>query len=146
MAGVPLLNRALDVEAAGFEWAPLPEADASPVAEGVLITPWFMSLVRLPLAHLPHGDRVGRKAVRAFGCECFEFIGAHDDSVGYHESCALFSPMGEFDTQTLARDTALAALAQLRRMVLPAIAPCAQPVPARRAFFSGLFPGHGLKR
>lgn len=143
MAGLPVLNAVLDVEATGFEWVGLPEEGASPVAEGVLITPWFMSLVRLPLANLPHGNRVGKKSVRAFGCEHFEFIGAHDDSVGYHESCALFSPMDEFNSQNLARDTAIAVLAQLRRMEAPAIAPRAEPVSARRAFFSRFRPDRG---
>lgn len=148
MAGIPLLNGALSVEAVGFEWAAQTEAGASPVAEGVLITPWFMSLVRLPLAVLPHGNQVGRKAVRQFGCERFDFIGAHDEAVGYHETCALFSPMGGFTSQELARDTALASLALVRPVAEPTLAPppvphpaphapVAQPVPARRSFMLG---------
>ena len=48
MQGLPLLNPALRVEAVGFRLA---EEDAS-VAEGVLITPWFMSLLRLPAQRL----------------------------------------------------------------------------------------------
>ena len=144
MVGIPLLNDALSVEAVGFEWAAQTEAGASPVAEGVLITPWFMSLVRLPLAVLPHGNQVGRKAVRQFGCERFDFIGAHDEAIGFHETCALFSPMGGFTSQLLARDTALASLALVRPVaeVSPAPppvprVPVAQPVPARRSFMLG---------
>lgn len=143
MAGVPLLNAALCVEAVGFEWTTPPEVGAMPVAEGVLITPWFMSLLRLPLSHLPHGNRVGRKSVREFGCERFEFIGAHDISVGYHESCALFSPMEGFTSQALARDTARASLALVRPAAAPGPAVPAEPVPARRAFLMGLRPGSG---
>ncbi|WP_218005359.1 [NiFe]-hydrogenase assembly chaperone HybE [Hydrogenophaga palleronii] len=133
MQGIPLLNAALCVEAVGFEWG----ADAEdPVAEGVLITPWFMSLVRLPAQALPHGNQVGRSFVRDFGSERFDFIGAHDPAIGYHETCGLFSPMGEFTTQALALETAQAALALTRPA--PAAAPAAsEPVPARRAFLLG---------
>ncbi|MDR7096592.1 [NiFe]-hydrogenase assembly chaperone HybE [Hydrogenophaga laconesensis] len=136
MQGIPLLNAALQVEAVGFEWS---AADAEePVAEGVLITPWFMSLVRLPAQPLPHGHRVGRSTVHAFGSERFDFIGAHDPAVGFHETCALFSPMGEFTTQALARETAREALALTRPAPVAAPAPAVrEPVPARRAFFLG---------
>ena len=135
MQGIPLLNAALCVEAVGFEWG----ADTEePVAEGVLITPWFMSLVRLPEQVQPHGNRVGRSVVRAFGCERFDFIGAHDPAIGYHETCALFSPMGGFTTQALARETAQEALALTRPAPVLVPAPVVrEPVPARRAFFLG---------
>lgn len=134
MQGIPLLNRDLHVEAVDFVWGtPLPEDGGELVAEGVLITPWFMSLLRLPAQAQPHGNRVGRSAVRDFGSERFDFIGAHDPAIGYHETCALFSPMGGFTTQALARETARAALALTR----PAPVAAAAPVPARRAFFLG---------
>lgn len=132
MQGIPLLNAALRVEAVGFEWGATADAEM-PVAEGVLITPWFMSLVRLPEQALPHGNQVGRSFVRAFGSERFDFIGAHDPAIGYHETCALFSPMGEFPTQALARETAQEALALTR----PAPVAAPEPMPARRAFFLG---------
>lgn len=150
MAGIPLLNGALCVEAVGFEWA---AADAAaPVAEGVLITPWFMSLVRLPLQALPHGNRVGRSVVHPFGCERFDFIGAHDEAIGFHETCALFSPMSGFASQAMARETALASLALVRPTApagadtLPAppalaSAPPVEPVSSRRFLFTG-----GLQR
>ncbi len=144
MAGIPLLNPVLCVEAVGFEWAAQSddEVGSPPVAEGVLITPWFMSLVRLPWAVLPHGHRVGCRAVHRFGCERFDFIGGHDAVLGFHETCALFSPMDGFSSQALARDTALASLALVRP---PAVAPAApttaptpaEPVPSRRSFLLG---------
>lgn len=130
MQGIPLLNAALQVEAVGFEWG---EDRETPVAEGVLITPWFMSLLRLPALPLPHGNQIGRSFVRDFGSERFDFIGAHDPAIGYHETCALFSPMGDFSTQALARETASAALALTR----PAPVPEAAQVPARRTFLFG---------
>ena len=145
MQGIPLLNPALRVEAVGFEWALALEEAAEPVAEGVLITPWFMSLLRLPAVNGPHGNRVGRKAVRDFGSERFDFIGAHDPAIGYHETCALFSPMNGFTSQDLARETALASLALVRpRPEAEAVAPIAtEPLPARRAFFMARRPDAG---
>ena len=137
MQGVPILNPALSVEAVGFQMG---DADRT-VAEGVLITPWFMSLVRLPLGLEDHGGRVARKAVHDFGSERFEFIGAHDPAVGYHETCALFSPMGGFQSQAQARETAQASLALVRPA--PEAAPTPEPVPARRAFFTGRRAGPG---
>ncbi|MDP2264770.1 MAG: [NiFe]-hydrogenase assembly chaperone HybE [Hydrogenophaga sp.] len=136
MQGVALLNPALSVEAVGFEWADAPAGDPiHAVAEGVLITPWFMSLLRLPAPLLPHGDRVGRKSIRDFGIERFEFIGAFDPALGYHETCALFSPMNGFTSQALARETAEASLALVR--AAQPVVPATEAVPARRAFFMG---------
>jgi [NiFe] hydrogenase assembly HybE family chaperone len=136
MQGIALLNPALWVEAVGFQWAAranAAEETSPPIAEGVLIAPWFMSLVRLPATLLHHQDRVGRSQVRNFGCERFDFIGSHDPMVGYHETCALFSPMNDFDTQTQARDTAREVLAALCPKA-PA-RPAQESMPARRAFF-----------
>jgi [NiFe] hydrogenase assembly HybE family chaperone len=145
MAGVPLLNPALRVEAVGFEWAGGAEEGSEPVAEGVLITPWFMSLLRLPANNLPHGNRVGRKTVRDFGSERFDFIGAHDVAIGYHETCALFSPMNGFTSQDQARDTALASLALVRPLPEAAgVAPVAvESLAPRRAFFMARRPDAG---
>ena len=131
MQGIPILNPVLRVEAAGFRLA---DEEKDAVAEGVLITPWFMSLVRLPLAVQDHAGRVGRKRVLAFGNERFDFIGAHDPALGFHEACALFSPMAGFRSQDQARETAQAVLAQLRPAPV-APPPAAEPIPARRAFF-----------
>jgi [NiFe] hydrogenase assembly HybE family chaperone len=145
MQGIPLLNPALQVEAVGFEWALALEEATEPVAEGVLITPWFMSLLRLPAQNLPHGNRVGRKTVRNFGSERFDFIGAHDPAIGYHETCALFSPMNGFTSQDLACETALASLALVRpQPEADAVVPvAAEPMPARRAFFMARRPDAG---
>jgi [NiFe] hydrogenase assembly HybE family chaperone len=139
MQGIPLLNPLLMVEAVGFCWASTPtdaNAAVEPVAEGVLVTPWFMSLVRLQARWQPHGNQVGRKFVRDFGSERFDFIGAHDPAVGYHETCALFSPMQGFDSQARAVETAREALALTRpQPVAPAPVAAREPMPSRRAFF-----------
>ncbi|MEW5886658.1 MAG: [NiFe]-hydrogenase assembly chaperone HybE [Pseudomonadota bacterium] len=118
MQGLGLLHPALQVQAIGF--APAPEQSA--VAEGVLLTPWFMSLVRLPLQAQSSQGRIGRRATHGFGAEAFEFLGTHLDGVGFHESCALFSPMNGFDTQARALETAHSVLQQLRTAVAQAAA------------------------
>ncbi|MEZ5646044.1 MAG: [NiFe]-hydrogenase assembly chaperone HybE [Burkholderiaceae bacterium] len=142
MQDVPILNPVLKVEAVGFAWADLAGADGA-VAEGVLVTPWFMSLVRLPAQVQAHGGRVARKAVRDFGSERFEFIGAHDACLGYHETCALFSPMGDFRSLLQARETAEASLALLRARPGDVARPAPVMVPSRRAFLTGRRAGPG---
>lgn len=135
MQGIPLLNPVLSVEAVGFGWRPA-AADLPDVAEGVLVTPWFMSLLRLPAVVSDHAGRVGQKSVHRFGAETFEFIGAHDPAVGFHEACTLFSAMAGFGSQAQARETAEAVLAQLRSAsAMPAAA--RDPVAARRSFLLG---------
>lgn len=146
MQGIPILNPALSVEAVGFRLASgdvaLTSREASEtVAEGVLITPWFMSLVRLPLAVLGHGGGVGRKQVHAFGSERFEFIGAHDPALGLHQTCTLFSNMHEFGQQALARQTAQEVIAALPPPATASAGAAAPTIPAavpsRRAFLFG---------
>jgi len=107
MRGLPFLNHALAVEAVGFR----PWEGRS---LGVLITPWFMSLVLLP--HDPAAWRsavVGDAITYAFPAGEFEFIEACEDDIGEFQSCSLFSPLLEFADQASARMTAEAALQAL---------------------------------
>jgi [NiFe] hydrogenase assembly HybE family chaperone len=112
MQGVPLLNERLRVQALGFET----EADGAQA--GVLVTPWFMNLVRLPPAA---GDAaggavaVGATVMRRVGTEVFPFIGAREDGFGAYEACSLFSPMFEFADHDAALATARAVLDTLRQ-------------------------------
>lgn len=129
MQGVPILNAALQVQAVGF----LPAEDAQ-VAEGVLVTPWFMSLLRLPLQPGPAGARVGSSTERPFGNEHFEFLAAYDPALGGYESCALFSPMNAFSSQAQAVETAQAVCTELRARPAAPV-PEAPAQPGRRAFF-----------
>ena len=148
MQGVPLLNPALRVEAVGFA-----AVEGEGAALGVLVTPWFMNLVWLPL----HADAAqalavgvaagtaagelwppGQARLREVGGERFEFIGADEETIGPYALCSLFSPMFEFQTQAVARATAEAVLAALRPA--PAAgpgAPSAASAPARRSFLFG---------
>jgi len=142
MAGLPFMNNALRVEAVDFRLEPSRGPDPvqgtpeSAHAAGVLVTPWFMNLVRFPLVRRDMPARVGTMRVRKVGHEQFTFTGAHEDSFGSFEACSLFSPVFEFGTQGDAIATASALLAQLRQPVVAPAAPGAA-VPARRSFLLG---------
>jgi [NiFe] hydrogenase assembly HybE family chaperone len=145
MQGVPMLHPGLKVEAVGFEPDPAapPARDHTgtgamasvPAAIGVLVTPWFMNLVWLPLAADAPAARVGDTRQHVVGRERFPFIGAHEPGFGSFEACSLFSPMFEFEDHAAARATAQAVLAELRRPPEPV---CEKPpVAARRALLFG---------
>ncbi|TXT38745.1 MAG: hupJ [Comamonadaceae bacterium] len=135
MRDVPVQNLALRVQAVGFA------AQAHDTALlGVLVTPWFMNLVRLPLAQASI-LAVGEKAKRQVGTEQFEFIGAHEAGLGAFEACSLFSPMFDFADHAAALATASEVLALLRAPV-PQVPQVSQvhrppPVPSRRGFLLG---------
>jgi [NiFe] hydrogenase assembly HybE family chaperone len=131
MAGVPIMNLKLRVEAVGFEH----DADKdAPGLAGVLITPWFMNVVWLPDDETVPTLPVGATRARRIGCEGLDFIGAEVEDVGRYEACSIWSPMFEFEDQAAARATAQALLELLRKPVPQSVAP-AQP--ARRALLFG---------
>jgi [NiFe] hydrogenase assembly HybE family chaperone len=141
MHGVPVLNKALRVQAVGFEVVDenggpdgRDEGDAQ-VLLGILITPWFMNLLRLPLVpgtavtaassttsattSAPASATIsagapGSKRSHLCGEQLFEFIAAHEDALGSFEACSLFSPMFEFADQAGAVSTATEVLKLLR--------------------------------
>jgi [NiFe] hydrogenase assembly HybE family chaperone len=138
----------------------------------VLITPWFMSLVRLPLHPRGAADgawlALGRKQLRRVGVAEFEFIGAHEPGLGVFETASLFSPMAGFADHAAALATAHEVLRQLRtpepavapaQVAAPSVAPqaapaatpaapaqAAEPVPSRRGFLFGRGPSAGVAR
>lgn len=151
MAGVPLLHPGLRVQAIGFE---RPARGRGDWLEGVLLTPWFMNLVRLPLRVQPAGQgdwlAAGQSAPRDFGAQAFDFIGAQEVGVGGFEAASLFSPVLDFADQRAAVATAQAALDLLRGRPVAGRAastgaatgpvPAVQPPdarPARRGFLFG---------
>jgi [NiFe] hydrogenase assembly HybE family chaperone len=127
MHGMPMLNRALAVEAVGFR----------PWREhwlGIVITPWFMNVVLMPrvsAAWQAIGERETRHHVFPGGV--FEFIGAREATLGDYQACSLFSPMFEFADQREARATALAALDALFDPASREAAPVRAPEPAAAA-------------
>ncbi len=104
MAGMPVLNPALAVEALGFRrcaygWL------------GILITPWFMNLMLLPAAGLPWtSPPPGKPRSMAFPSGDYVFTADGDAALGEYLSCRLFSPMHPFSGQEAARTAARAAL------------------------------------
>jgi len=144
MQGLPMVNTAMQVEAVGFApflAAEAPEPSEPPEALGVLVTPWFMNLVWLPLARVDLPERQGCKLLRQVGSLQLEGITGHADALGNYHSCSLFSPMFDFADQATALATASAVLSQLRQasdLTPPATPPITPPtVPARRAFLLG---------
>lgn len=141
MAGLPLLNPRLRVRALGFELH-TDAGDAQPAwGLGVLVTPWFMNLVRLPLAPAARVPDVGRSTPRRHGGQEYGFIAAHEPAVGAYEACPLFSPMFEFADAAAAEAVGCETLRLLRPAPMPAPAPTAaarpaapQALPARRGF------------
>lgn len=131
MAGLPLLHPRLAVATVDFH------ADAQgDAALGVLVTPWCMNLVRLPLRDGLPRLAVGETGVRDIGARRFDFIGAQEADVGGFEACSLFSPMFEFADQAAALATARQAMTALR-------APARPELPARRGFLFGRRGGAG---
>jgi len=126
MDGVPVLNPRLEVQAVGFE-----VSEDGSHALGVLVTPWFMNLLRLPLQGDVTPLAVRAVAARDIGTRRLDFIGAFEPGVGAFEACSLFSPMFEFANQAAAVATAQEALKELRA------APHAPALPARRGFLLG---------
>ncbi len=87
MAGLPICNEAMQVQAVGFRvwqehWV------------GVLITPWTISLVLMP------GDRAPLKTLGAdekmtweFPSGNYEFMGLNEPALGTCQICSLISPV-----------------------------------------------------
>lgn len=109
MNGVPILNPKLHVQAVDFQiyqgaWL------------GVLITPWFMNLLYLRDDAL----NAGAKTVYQFPAGKFEFVGGYENDLGFYQTCSLYSPMFDFEEQTVAVQTAQAALNALLEIPEPA--------------------------
>lgn len=106
MAGIPILNAVLEVEAIGFVryggwWL------------GVLLTPWCMNLMLLEdEAALPAVPPAGEVLLTLPGAE-LPFMAGYEEQVGDYRMCSLFSPVLEFADQASARATAQAVLAEL---------------------------------
>ena len=107
MTGMPLLNPALEVQSVGFRrW--------ENYCLGVLITPWFMNLMLLPLdgnewTGLPSGTKINR----SFPSGTCEFILGEEEGIGRYLMCSLFSPVFEFQNQEAAVVMAEAVLQSL---------------------------------
>ena len=134
MAGLPILNPVLQIQAIGF----------SPVnshCAGVLITPWFMNLLVLPstddnFADIAAGDRRSFE----FPSGPCEMELCEEELLGRYLSHSLFSPMGNFADQQQAVATAESIMERMMTPTEPARQET-QPEPGRRALLRGLFSG-----
>lgn len=123
MAGLPILNKALRVEAVGFR----PWRDGW---LGALVTPWFMGLLWLPADPMQALGPPGAKLTHAFPAGEYEFIVSRDEELGDYLSCSLCSPMAPFADHEAARTTAAAVLEALLQPPAP---PPTTPAPAAPA-------------
>lgn len=97
MAGLPINNPALQVEAVGF-------VDWQGALVGVLIAPWAINLIILPgRCEAFRALGIDQKQAWAFPSGEYEFMGGADDRLGAYQCCSLFSPVLEFATQAEAR-------------------------------------------
>ncbi len=107
MKDVPIINHALHVELVGFK-----------VYEnrlmGVLISPWFMNLIEVPMPGEEFLDmKVGEKEVQSFPSGQYEFIYNMRELTGPYKACSLFSPMDEFSSQLQAKEVASAVMIEI---------------------------------
>jgi [NiFe] hydrogenase assembly HybE family chaperone len=107
MQGLGVLNPALTVEAVGFRpWG------GNQV--GILVTPWFMSLICLPgpdAAWANAGSGATRKLELPSGT--YAFLTAREAELGPYLTASLFSPMFDFADMERARRVAHVALEEL---------------------------------
>jgi [NiFe] hydrogenase assembly HybE family chaperone len=114
MSDLPVFNSHLSVECVGFESPSAAELEG--YAMGVLVTPWCMNLMLLPVSPTSRfgddgrGALIGDKQLITMPSGVYEFISADNEALGRYLSCSLFSPMFEFSDQKHAVETAKAAL------------------------------------
>lgn len=100
MRDMPVCNPVLQVAVVGFR--PWQQGSI-----GVLITPWFMSLILLPGEGRDWNNRSQGDAVMVrLPSGVYEFIFGDDPQLGVYGACSLFSPMHEFSDQQTALATA----------------------------------------
>lgn len=112
MAGLPLLNQALEVATLGFR-------EHAGRVVGMLVTPWMMSVVLFPGADDDDWQAMalGDKRTHAFPGGSFRFLVNRVDELGVFQVHSVHSPMRGFSNQS-------AALAEaagfLERLLTPA--------------------------
>lgn len=132
MAGLPILNPALQVQAVGFR-------ALNNQCVGVLITPWFMNLILLPSeSDSLNNAEPGNKHSIAFPSGPCEMELCEEELLGHYLSRPLFSPMGNFADQRQAVKTAESIMERMMTSPEPTQQE-EQPEPGRRALLRGLF-------
>jgi [NiFe] hydrogenase assembly HybE family chaperone len=136
MFDLPIFHKNLRVEGVGFRaW--------NQGNLGVLITPWFMSLIWLP-DHQSEwaGVKVGLKKSLNLPAGEYEFLTAAEPAIGTYLTSSLFSPMFDFDSMSQARAVAESVLLEIFTPQTTAeSAPGSAPAPAH---VQGQAQPHGL--
>ena len=106
MRDLPIYNHALRVDAIGFEattegWL------------GVLITPWFINVVLLPVRRVEATVPLGSKVTHDLVSGEHEFSVGEDDELGRYDFLTLASPTLKYKSHQAAREVAQKALAKL---------------------------------
>jgi [NiFe] hydrogenase assembly HybE family chaperone len=134
MAGLPILNTALAVEANGFtpwqgHWL------------GALITPWFLNLVLVPGAQgeWPHAAE-GERIVRQLPAGDRGFYGCFEPVIGEFHASSVCSPMSRFADQAAARAEAQRSLDAWLAVPEPAEPAAGAADGERRAFLRRMIP------
>lgn len=125
MHDLPIVNRALKVEAVGFD-------EYKGHQLGVLITPWFMNLILLPGTDNWSSNSQGDSTNIDFPAGRIEFAVSHDNILGTYLSAVLFRGVAEFADQAAARKLALEMLNALMKP------PRGERTVSRRALLTGL--------
>lgn len=99
MQGLPIVNERLRVEAIDFH-----EHDGDVV--GILITPWFINLIRVPNDAVTRSDAQGDKSTVAFPSGSIEFTVCRDQGIEYFQSAVLFRSVSDIPDQSVAVDIA----------------------------------------
>lgn len=133
MAGLPLLNPALDVAAVEFARRDTPHAEWL----GILLTPWSMGLLLLPADAGWPEIASHERAFRDYPAGTFAFLGNREEGLGAYLVCPLFHEMSQFADQETALLTARASLLALQLAPpQPETDPAAPPQPGRRKFLT----------
>jgi [NiFe] hydrogenase assembly HybE family chaperone len=106
MQDLPVVNKALQVEAVGFR-------DYHGDQLGVLITPWFMNLILLPGVDNWSNSAQGDTASIDFPSGRIEFAISHDNVLGTYLSAVAFHGVVELADQATACKLALDVLNDL---------------------------------
>lgn len=128
MQDLPIYNGLLRVEAVGFR-------PFCGQLAGVMITPWFINIILLPLTEASSTAPDGTSVQQNFPCGSFEFLTGQIKGVGAFQSCSLFSPVHQFADHAVARATAQAAADELFTAPAP-IKPATAQL-SRRALLTG---------
>jgi len=123
MQGIPILNRALGVEAVGFrEW--------QGKWIGVLLTPWFMNFMVLPMPGTAW-PRVTRGETHPWHLPLgrMDCLAGHEEEFGDYHMCSLMSPVLQFEDHDAA---VIAARAAMDAVMTPPKAEDPAPGPVRK--------------